>query len=204
LVVEASAWLEDNRWILDLAKRYPVIRGFVGHLEPRAAFAGHLKRFASNLLFRGIRLGGDALRLESAAFIDDMRRLAGYGLALDVIGPAGMMERVAQLSERLPNLRIVIDHLPFDTPVPALVAIAPLPNVYAKISGSLRIDGIDECWKAFGADRLIYASNWPVSERLGSYVDRLAIVRRYFEAKPGDAAEKFFRGNGEKAYGLGP
>src|SRR5262249_34245920 len=34
VVVEASAWLEDNQWILDLAKEHPMIAGFVGHLEP--------------------------------------------------------------------------------------------------------------------------------------------------------------------------
>lgn len=34
IVVEASPWLEDNQWVLDLAREHPVIVGFVGHLDP--------------------------------------------------------------------------------------------------------------------------------------------------------------------------
>src|SRR5579863_9463472 len=59
IVVEASAWLEDNQWVLDLAKDNPFILGFVGHLEPGdSSFRPNLRRFSSNPLFRGIRLGG--------------------------------------------------------------------------------------------------------------------------------------------------
>ena len=56
VVVEASKWLEDNQWILDLAADEPFIVGFVGHLEPDDAnFEGSLARFSANPLFRGIR-----------------------------------------------------------------------------------------------------------------------------------------------------
>jgi predicted TIM-barrel fold metal-dependent hydrolase len=37
IVVEASAWVEDNQWVLDLAKEHRVIVGLVGHLEPGAS-----------------------------------------------------------------------------------------------------------------------------------------------------------------------
>src|SRR5256885_1475686 len=57
VVVEASALLEDNQWILDMAKEHPIVRGFIGHLSPGTPeFAGHLQRFGKNPLFRGIRL----------------------------------------------------------------------------------------------------------------------------------------------------
>ena len=56
VVVEASAWLEDNQWILDLAEREPLIVGFVGHLDPGTpGFADHVRRFSRHRLFRGIR-----------------------------------------------------------------------------------------------------------------------------------------------------
>ena len=42
VVVEASAWLEDNQWILDLARDNPIIKGFVGHLEPGDSFRQNL------------------------------------------------------------------------------------------------------------------------------------------------------------------
>ncbi len=57
IVVEASTWVEDNQWILDLAAREPFIVGLVGNLPlGTPECAGHLKRFAANPLFRGVRI----------------------------------------------------------------------------------------------------------------------------------------------------
>ena len=56
VVVEASAWLEDNQWILDLAAEDPWIVGLVGHVDPnRAEFRDEIGRLSANPLFRGIR-----------------------------------------------------------------------------------------------------------------------------------------------------
>src|SRR5437763_10239950 len=63
IVVEASPWIEDNQWLLDLAAREPFIAGVVGRLDPaEGAFARHFERFAKNDLFRGIRVNHDELR----------------------------------------------------------------------------------------------------------------------------------------------
>jgi len=57
VVVEASSWIQDNQWILDLAKENPVIVGFIGNLElGKPEFAGHLKRFSANPISRGLRV----------------------------------------------------------------------------------------------------------------------------------------------------
>ena len=59
VVVEASPLVEDNAWILELAAEEKCIVGFVGHLSPQdPEFAKHLKRFAANPIFRGIRISG--------------------------------------------------------------------------------------------------------------------------------------------------
>ena len=51
--VEASPWLEDNQWVLDIAARDPIIVGTVGDLEPgKPDFGKHLDRFHRNPLFR--------------------------------------------------------------------------------------------------------------------------------------------------------
>ena len=89
VVIEASPWVEDNQWVLDLAKENPVIVALVGHLEPAADnFAANLARFAKNPLFRGIRLNGNAIvnGVSREAFIRDLRRLADAGLMMDAIG----------------------------------------------------------------------------------------------------------------------
>ena len=61
---------------------------------------------------------------------------------------------------------------------------------------------IDVLWNAFGEDRLIYGSNWPVSERFAPYKVVQQIVDDYFSAK-GDAVKaKFFWKNAKAVYQL--
>ena len=56
--VEASPWLEDNQWVLDVAEKDKIIVGTVGNLEPgKPDFRQQLERFQQNPLFRGIRYG---------------------------------------------------------------------------------------------------------------------------------------------------
>ncbi|WP_321476667.1 amidohydrolase family protein [uncultured Paludibaculum sp.] len=218
IAVEASPWLEDNQWVLDLAQRYPVIRGFVGHLDPgRPGFAANLDRFRKHRLFLGIRIGGALLagQLRNQAFLADMRRLADADLELDVLGGPAPYADTARLSDRVPGLRVVLDHLPNDAPKDpaALWALKDRPNIYGKVSGVVRrVDGrvvidaafyresLDQLWAAFGEDRLVYASNWPVSDLLAPYAQVLHVVQAYFASKRPIALEKFFWSNAHKAY----
>jgi predicted TIM-barrel fold metal-dependent hydrolase len=221
VVVEASQWMEDNQWVLDLAKEHPVIVGLVGHLEPAAeGFAANLARFAKNPLFRGIRLNGDAIAggMARPAFVEDIQRLADAGLMLDAIGNAAMIPALTALTTRIPKLRIAIDHMPAE---PAgwrnsradLLELARRPQVYCKVSGVLKqVDGkvpedlsayqtaLDEVWHAFGPDRVMYGSNWPVSNRLSPYETVLKVVQQYVHSKAAGDADKFFRRNSKACY----
>jgi L-fuconolactonase len=220
VVVEASPWLEDNQWVLDLAKDNPVIVGFIGNLQVgEPGFAANLRRFARNRLFRGLRLGEAAVAagMGRKAFEDDLRRLAERGLTLDVIGGPALLAHVVQMARRAPGLRMVVDHLPFevwdrdpDAARRALAEVAHLSNVYAKVSGVVRRDvvdparyrpGLDLLWELFGADRLVFGSNWPVSERIAPYATVHRAVAEYFAAKGRAASEKFFWRNSRAAYG---
>lgn len=228
VVVEASPLVEDNQWILDLAAKNPFIVGFVGNLKPgEDAFAGHLKRFAANRLYRGIRVNEGALRtgLANAAFVTDIRRLADADLELDVNGGPTLLPEVARLARELPTLRIVINHLANTridgkTVAPTwradLEAAAKFPRVFLKVSalveGTGKNDGtapldvefyrpwLDVAWNAFGPDRLIYGSNWPVSERFAKLATVQGIVHDYFSARGREALEKFFARNALTAY----
>ena len=78
MVVEASAWLEDNDWILELAADDPWIVGLVGHVDPnRESFASDIERLSENPLFRGIRLGGGWFEdIEAGSLMADIEALA--------------------------------------------------------------------------------------------------------------------------------
>ncbi|MGA2502438.1 MAG: amidohydrolase family protein [Tepidisphaeraceae bacterium] len=114
VVVEASPWVEDNQWVLDLAAREPFIVGLVGNLPVGTKeFAGHLKRLAANRLFRGIRIRDRKLEgtLDDAAFVNDLKLLADYDLSLDLVGDTGILPFADRLAQKVPALRIIIDHL---------------------------------------------------------------------------------------------
>ena len=226
VVVEASKWLEDNQWILDLAAEEPFIVGFVGHLEPTADFEDNLNRFSANPLFRGIRLGSGHLRtIGDPTFLGSIEKLAAKELTLDLLINPEALSILPTLVEHTPEMRIVINHIagariseapPDAAWVSAIREVARYPNIYCKVSGLAEHTGqipaptdvayytptIDVLWDAFGEDRLIYGSNWPVSERFASYEFVQKIVNDYFSAK-GDAVKaKFFWQNAKAAYQL--
>ena len=228
--VECSPWLEDNQWVLDVAAKDTIIVGTVGNLEPgKPGFRKHLERFHQNPLFRGIRNGnlwGRNLvdQLDRREFISDLKALADAGLELDVANPdSALILAVVRLTDRVPSLRVVIDHLPhmeWPTELPArralqanLREIGKRPQVYVKISEVLRRVGarvpddlnfyratLDELWEIFGPDRLIYGSDWPNSDHTASYPQVLNVVREYFTGKGTAVAEKFFWKNSIPAY----
>ena len=227
VVVEASPWLEDNQWILDLAAHHPSLFGFVGNIKPgRAEFAAELKRFAVNPLFRGIRVGvWEKSALDDSAVRSDLGLLADLDRALDVLTGPERLEQVAALAAALPSLRIIVDHCAnvriYGTEPPSiwlagLGACARHQNIFMKVSGlvegSGRKDGtapaeldfyrptLDAIWEAFGADRVIFGSNWPVSARFASYETVFRIVNEYFTAKGAAAREKYFSKNARRAY----
>jgi len=222
VVVECSPLLEDNQWVLDLAKDHPAIVGFVGHLEPgKPELAGHLRRFASDPIFRGIRLHGAAIKdVAPGPLIDDLRRLSDRSLALDLMGNASMLPHIVRLAALTPELRLVINHLPFKEfdggPAAfrtAWTPIAALPNVFVKISEVIRLlngqmvneagyyrPGLDVIYELFGPDRVIFGSNWPVSDKFAPYANVYGLVSDYFSTKSRLAAEKFFWRNSYAAY----
>ena len=222
VVVEASEWVGDNDWILNLAKTNPEIVGFIGHLVPGSPeFAGNLRRLAADPLFRGLRLRGNYLKsIADPAVAADLKRVADLDLSVDALGGAAILEPTLQLSRLLPTLRIVIDHVPFTDwdadPAamrPAFAELARRPNVFAKISNvARRVSGkiiddpahyrpaLDTLFELFGPDRVIYGSNWPVSDRVAPYPVVHRIVADYFASKDRATAESYFWRNSHTAY----
>lgn len=232
IVVEASPRVEDNQWLLDLAKRDKVIVGVVGRLDPASdRFPALLGRFVKDERFRGIRIGHDELRkgLGDKRFVQRLGLLAKHDRQLDVNGGPEMPADVARLTKLLPDLRVVVNHaanLTIDgKPVPrawtaGMRSAAGGKRVWCKVSalveGTRKTRGdaptdpefyrpvLDALWDVFGEDRLIYGSNWPVSDHAASYATLFGIVDAHVKGKGAQAREKFFRKNAEMAYGLKP
>ncbi|MBA4186919.1 MAG: amidohydrolase [Planctomycetaceae bacterium] len=233
VVVEASPWVEDNQWLLDLAKDEPFLVGIVGNLSlADKDFVKNLERFAKNPLFRGIRVNEGALKtaLKDDTQIDRLKSLSDNGLSLDLNGGAETFLAAAQVAEKLPKLHVVVNHMGNPTidgkaPVEAwrkAVAIGgdAGANVFCKMSalveGSRKRDGmaptdlafytptLDVLWKAFGPDRLMFGSNWPVSDIFGKFETVYSLAAKYVKEKGDEAFAKVMGANAVKAYQLKP
>lgn len=229
IVVEASPRVEDNQWVLDLAARDERLIGLVGNLDPNdGAFAANVKRFAANPKFRGLRWRGGLVDIgqNPGKVLAGAKLLAEHGLALDLNGSNAMLPHALKLAESVPDLRIVINHLG-GSGDPAnlkpgwkesVAALAQRPNVFMKVSALVEqvrgaegeapralayyLPVLDHLWQCFGEDRLIYGSNWPVSDRGAPYEVVFSLVREYFSGQGAEALEKYFWRNACAAYGV--
>ena len=235
VVVEASSWVEDNQWLLDLAARHDRERlpgmlgivGVVGNLplgDP--ACAGSIDRFAKNRLYRGVRVNGDTLLagLADTRYAADVGRLAGHDLSLDINGGKVFAAAVAAAAE-FPSLRIIVNHMGNASVsdkglLPewrdAIALAARHPTIFMKVSAlaesaahTMRLQKapldpafyepwLDAAWAAFGDKRLMYGSNWPVSNKASSYAEVLDIVKPYVGRK-GPEAERWFYAEASRA-----
>lgn len=225
VVVEASEWVEDNQWILNIAENEPFIVGFVGNLQPGSEdFRTNLKRFATNSLFCGIRPRGTNIKnTKRDTYLADIELLASKDLEIDLlIGPDSLPD-VVFLAKQIPELRIVINHIAgvkVDGSIPnrkwidGIKMVSEYSNIYCKVSGLVEgtaekpapddieyyTPTLDVLWENLGEDRLLYGSNWPVSERFASYATVQRIIMEYFEKKGQEAVEKVFWKNSKAVY----
>jgi predicted TIM-barrel fold metal-dependent hydrolase len=228
--IECSPWLDDNQWVLDIAAKDPIIVGTVGDLEPGTpGFARQLDRLHKNPLFRGIRYGNIWNRdlskaISKSGFVNDLKLVAAAGLVLDTANPdPALIHAVVRLSDRIPNLKIVVDHLPELMPPenPAarracdadLQLLGQRSQLFAKVSGIVRSvggrvpldvdfyrDRLDHIWETFGPDRLLYGSDWPNSDQWAGYSDVFRLAKEFISTKGSASIEKFYWKNSLKAY----
>ena len=132
--------------------------------------------------------------------VDTVRELVARDLALDVVPGAPELPALIDLCDAVPEAHVVIDHVGHvridgAAPDPAwcegMAVLARAPHVYCKISGlvenavqqpapadvSFYEPTLDALWERFGAERLLYASNWPVC-RKGARTRRCSRSRR--------------------------
>ena len=222
IVVECSPWPADNEWVLNIVRDAPIIVGTVGNLEPAAPdFGKQLERLHKNPLFRGIRYGnlwgrdlGSAI--SKPEFIAGLKLLADADLALDTANPNPALMRAAlRVTNRVPNLRLVLDHLPqlALSEDADLRSLAAHPNVFAKISGIVRrVDGrvpldvsfyrdrLDHIWDIFGPGRLLFGSDWPNSAQWATYPQVFQLAHDFLASKGAASAERIYWKNSLQAY----
>jgi len=147
---ECSPWVEDNYWVLDVSAKETIVVGEIGDLFPgKPDFGEHLSRLHKNPLYRGIRFAylwdrDVAAEITKPAVMGDLRLLSEAGLTLDSGGGPMDVPNLLRITDQIPTLRIVINHLPGvpmpeDAPARAvyqegLRELGKRPQVYVKVS----------------------------------------------------------------------
>ena len=230
IAIEASPLASDNDWLLRIVEASPVMVGMIGDLNPTAPnFSSELDRLHRNALYLGIRHGNLWNRSLSEDVIKPlfwgaMRHLSQAGLVLESANPdLPLLEAIAEVAERMPDLTVVIDHLP-NMKEPAsvdgrkrfsdlLAQLGKAPRTFAKLSEVPRqVEGkpvmelaiyrarLDQLWESFGAEKLVFGSDWPNSDHIAPLPETLNLVRHYLATKDEASQQRFFYSNSKTIY----
>jgi L-fuconolactonase len=201
VAVQARQSLEETRWLLGLADEKPFIKGIVGWVDLRSGrVAEEIAAFAQHEKFVGVRHvvqdEPDPRFLLGDAFVRGLRQLHAFGLVYDLLLYPPQLPAAVELAGLLPEQPFVLDHLAKPRIKTGEIAewrrdIQPLAaheHVACKLSGLLteaawrqwkREDFtpyLDVALAAFGPERLMFGSDWPVCLLSGEYEDVIGII----------------------------
>ncbi|WP_426030829.1 amidohydrolase family protein [Caulobacter sp. DWP3-1-3b2] len=225
LVVQAAPSEAETDYLLDLARKTPWILGVIGWVDLESGgIADRIALMARDPLVVGIRpmLQG----LDDRAWIlrpeldHGLAALTEHQMAFDALLRSDQLSVLAELARRYPELTIILDHggkpqVSADGPDKAwlreMALLAAHGNVACKLSGLLTEapPGADEAivrpyfealLAAFGSDRLIWGSDWPVLTLAGAYGDWMDMV---LSLLPSPAHAAVMGGNAKHHYRLG-
>ena len=225
IAVQARQTVEESRWLLALAQRHPIIRGVVGWVDLRSAKVGEvLSELVRYPQFVGVRHvvqdEPDDDFMLGADFLRGIAELRAHRLTYDILIYPRQLPAAIALVTRFSDQPFVLDHLA----KPAIKAgtlspwreqireLAQAPNVFCKISGMVtEADAqawqpadfrpyLDVVFEAFGEDRLMFGSDWPVCLLAAPYAQVFALVRDCLAPLSATAQAKVLGGNAARFY----
>lgn len=226
VAVQASQEEVETRFLVELSKTHGVIKGVVGWIDLRAKNAEErLQHFSEHGIIKGYR---HIVQAEPDDFLlrEDFQRgvkaLKPYHYTYDVLIYPSQLKSALAFVSKLPGQKLVIDHCAkpdiknnkIEEWEKWMKEIAQHKNVYCKVSGlfteaawkgwsvSEFYPYLDVVFDAFGVDRLMFGSDWPVILLSGIYVQWKSLLEKYMEGFKEDDKEKFFGLNALGFYNL--
>jgi L-fuconolactonase len=228
IAVQTRQNLEETRWLLQLADHDPTILGVIGWVDLCSSnVKSEIAQFAEKQKLLGVRhivqSEPDQRFLLQPEFLRGVSALADFGLTYDILIYPRHLSVAAEFVERFPEQRFVLDHAakppirsrhlqPWESD---LRVLAKFRNVFCKVSGLATeaewsswtaediIPYLDVAFDAFGTDRLIFGSDWPVCTVAASYTQVVELVQDYLSRFSSEARGAVFGGNAERLWKLG-
>jgi L-fuconolactonase len=227
VAVQADQSEEETNFLLQLAEENDFVKGVVGWVDLRAAnVEERLEHFSKYKKLRGFRHIVQAEPQDDFLLREDfcrgVEKLAKYNFTYDILIFPKQLKYAAEFIKRFPKQAFVIDHLAkpdfrkneFSKWEEGIRAAAAYPNIYCKVSGMVT-EADWKNWKeedflyclnvvtdAFGINRLMFGSDWPVCLLASSYQDVCRSVRSYYSKFTIDEQNKFWGQNAIDFYHL--
>ena len=227
--VHPSQLVAEAEYVFDFCRRSdnPMVGAVIGGRPSSELFRPYLDRFKGEPHLKGVRQvlhtpATPAGYCVEEAFVAGVRLLGERNLSFDLCVPGDALDSAAQLVDACPGTRFILDHCgnanvqqkERDAWKKGIDAVAKRKNVVCKISGIVasadpKAWSADDlapivlhCAEAFGRDRLIFASDWPVCTLVATLRQWVEALGAIVSAWPEADRRKLFHDNAAKFYGV--
>ncbi|TXH20487.1 MAG: amidohydrolase [Chitinophagaceae bacterium] len=226
VAVQADQSELETLFLYELSQTYPIIKGVVGWIDLLGdEVQNRLAYFAQYPVVKGFRhivqAESDGFLLNQK-FINNVALLHPFGFTYDILVMPHQLKDVISFVDKLPEQKMVIDHLakPYvkkkeiEAWKKDIQIIAQNPNIYCKLSGLFTeahwkewhaadfYPYLDVVFEAFGTDRLMFGSDWPVMLLSGMYVQWKSLLEKYMEQLEEEERIKVMGTNAIQFYNL--
>ncbi|MDQ1087959.1 amidohydrolase [Siphonobacter sp. SORGH_AS_1065] len=227
VAVQASQSEIETDFLIQLAEQNDFIKGVVGWVDLRSELVSerleYFRQFPKLKGFRHIVQGEpDDLFLLRMEFMDGIRALETYGYTYDILIYPRHLPTAREFVTRLPHQLFVVDHLakPYvkageiEKWAADIQSLAKRENVCCKVSGLVTEADweqwtpeqlrpyLDVVFEAFGPERVMFGSDWPVCLVASSYERWVQVLQEYTGSLSSYEQEKFWGGNAKDFYSL--
>jgi len=227
IAVQARQMPKENDWLIRLARANRIIKGVVGWVDLTSPkVVTDLERYADQHEIRGFRHVLTDEPDDRFMLRDDFRRgigeLTRFGMTYDLLIFPKHLPHAVKLVQEYPDQKFVLDHIgnpnirdgvmsPWKT---GLAELGKYANVFCKLSGMVFLAEwhnwnpddfrpyLDVVFSAFGPERLMIGSNWPVCTVSGDYTSVMSIVLDYVSQFSSETQEKILGTNCCRFYGI--
>ncbi len=226
VAVQADQSELETHFLVELSKTHPVIKGVVGWLDlQNEKIEDRLHYFSQYPVIKGWRHivqsePDDFLANEN--FLRGIKSLQAYDFTYDILVYHHQLKSAVEFVSKFPDQKFIIDHCAkpdiknkkIDEWKMLMKEMAKHPKVYCKLSGLFTEAAwkewsagdfypyLDVVFEAFGTNRLLFGSDWPVMLLSGIYVQWKSLLEKYMQSFTEEDHEKIFGQNAIEFYNL--